>query len=1182
MTMRLQLCLVLLATATGLHAAQEWTPEDFIPISPAAAPPVSLAVQRDGDRLRIAVEAALLGAEGATRVELGLAAGKTVVLGEKDAQVVRNGTTVRHAFQVPLSAVGADLKALRLGLAVAWGGGPDGADRHRERLRHVGGAAHAGLSPHSRHWQPFDLEEHATRVADRRARIEIPLDQPEDGKATVVIEDAATGARLRNLIGGVPLAKGPQRIAWDGLDDQGNVVTPGTYRWRAISHPGIVPRYLMNFGNGDNTPEQFGGWGPNHTTITEFATAGQWTVAAAPMTEGGDAIVVLDAEGRKLRGMSPPMGMGMWRIAPAIEGDTLYIANDGVGWMDKFDEHDPKGVAKLRITLARFDLTNGQLKEWKGKRFIELSVVEAGPGAADKDWKTVSLAGMAAIAGRLYIADRRRNQIAVVDCASGDRIDEIPLPQPGALAAANGRLYGLSAGAVVAIDPAGKRATPIVPAGTAKPRRLAVDAKGRILLSDEGSGVVRVFTSDGKPAGTIGKPGGRYVGTWVTERMVEPTGLAVAANGWLWVAENRDDPKRILAWDAEGKKVVCEKFGTAPYGGSGGGVDPLDHTRWVGMGALWKLDLAKGTSTPTAVLGLGGEGSMMHYRFVRDHGETYLIGMGNYTTIARLAADGAATPVAMITSIHRLHHAMHQKPPQVVVDAFNKAYPQRVGKHENKGPGFLWADANGDGAMQVEEFDFATDCEDFAGGYFGHDFHDLTLRVPATYKGKRVIVALKPEGFTATQAPKYPKLNAAAAAGVVVDLPGNQLETTVDRFGNLICNSDPAMKAFAPDGRLLWTYPNNWAGVHGSHKAPLPEIGVMQGALFYLGTAPLDKTSDVFVMNGNHGRFFMLTSDGLYLDEFFKDVRMGARIDAHLIGGEAFGGVFARSEKDGAYYLQAGSYRVFRVEGLDRIKRAQGSVTITPAQATAAERALARRAAAGNDRRVAVVPQAARPPAIDGRDDDWGKEPLAAWSKSGQFPVAVRTQWDAANLYLFYEVSDNSPWVNNGNDWTLLFKTGDSVDLQIGTDAGANPQRSGPVPGDLRLLIAPHQGKDIAVLYRHRVPGAKDPVTFTCPWRFEKVDVVARLDSARIAVTRESNRYRVEAAIPLADLGLAAPAGKTFKLDVGAIFGDPEGKMNMLRSYWSNQNTGLVNDVPGEIMLSPVSWGTVTFAGSKP
>jgi hypothetical protein len=194
----------------------------------------------------------------------------------------------------------------------------------------------------------------------------------------------------------------------------------------------------------------------------------------------------------------------------------------------------------------------------------------------------------------------------------------------------------------------------------------------------------------------------------------------------------------------------------------------------------------------------------------------------------------------------------------------------------------------------------------------------------------------------------------------------------------------------------------------------------------------------------------------------------------------------------------------------------------------------------------------------------------------------MRVQWDAANLYLFAEVADGSPWVNNGNDWTLLFKTGDSIDLQLGTDPDANPQRSGPVPGDLRLLIAPFQGKDLAVLYRHRVPGAKEPMTFTCPWRSEKVDVVARLESARIAVTRDNGRYRVEAAIPLADLGLPQPAGKVLKADFGAIFGDPEGRMNMLRSYWSNQNTGLVNDVPGEIMLSPVSWGTITFAGSKP
>jgi len=37
--------------------------------------------------------------------------------------------------------------------------------------------------------------------------------------------------------------------------------------------------------------------------------------------------------------------------------------------------------------------------------------------------------------------------------------------------------------------------------------------------------------------------------------------------------------------------------------------------------------------------------------------------------------------------------------------------------------------------------------------------------------------------------------------------------------------------------------------------------------------------------------------------------------------------------------------------------------------------------------------------------------------------------------------------------------------------------------------------------------------------------------------------------------------------------------VNMLRSYWANPATGLVNDVPGEIMLSPNLWGGVRFEG---
>jgi hypothetical protein len=441
-------------------------------------------------------------------------------------------------------------------------------------------------------------------------------------------------------------------------------------------------------------------------------------------------------------------------------------------------------------------------------------------------------------------------------------------------------------------------------------------------------------------------------------------------------------------------------------------------------------------------------------------------------------------------------------------------------------------------------------------------------------------VTLKPGGYLPGGAPEYPTLNEACAKAVPIDMTHSEYETSVDRFGDTVFNSDPAMKCVAPDGRTLWTYPNQWTNVHGSHAAPLPEIGVMQGALFFLGMAPLDDRSDVFVMNGNHGRFFVLTSDGLYLDEMFKDVRMGSAVDAYLIGGECFGGFFAKSEKDGRYYLQSGhtDYRIFRVSGLAEAKRSEGPVAVTPEQAVAAANNLRRKAEATAAPREIAIPFRAKPPAIDGKDDDWPREGETAWSKSGRFTVKVRAAYDARNLYLYYVVQDASPWVNNGKDWTLLFKTGDSINLELGTDPSADPARKGPVPGDLRLLIAPFEGKDIAVLYRYRVPGAASPVTFTCPWRSEKVDEVRRLDDAKIRVVQREGEYAVEASVPLEALGLKDLSAKTLRGDFGVIFGDPSGQINMLRSWWSNQATGLVSDVPGEIMLAPNLWGTLRFA----
>jgi hypothetical protein len=127
-----------------------------------------------------------------------------------------------------------------------------------------------------------------------------------------------------------------------------------------------------------------------------------------------------------------------------------------------------------------------------------------------------------------------------------------------------------------------------------------------------------------------------------------------------------------------------------------------------------------------------------------------------------------------------------------------------------------------------------------------------------------------------------------------------------------------------------------------------------------------------------------------------------------------------------------------------------------------------------------------------------------------------------------YDVNgDSNPMVNGGQDVTQLFVTGDSVDLQLGTNPDANAKRTDAVPGDLRLLISVLDGKPVAVLYRWKTTGEKHPQTFTNPWRQYTVEDVQVLGDAKVTINRRGNGYTVEAAVPLATLGFNPQPGKS-------------------------------------------------------
>lgn len=1203
------LCAVLWAAGPAIGGSAQSTGrlsrDHFVRVSGPASPRVAYALRRGDETFTLAVEAEGFepGAEDVA-FEVGLAADEVIRLtSEKADGVAEHDDARRWYFVLPADRLVRDAggwEQLRLALAVRWRGEPGGPDRQRQRFRHTDGrAAFRPLSEDPADWAPLDIEAYETRVADRRRRIAVELDQPLDGKLTVVIEDQ-DGRRVRNLVSGVSAEKGPRRIEWDGRNEDGQLVEPGTYRWRAISHAGIRPEYLFNWCNGNDDSTTGRSKLSNHGYFSAATHNDRYVFLGSRVTEGGWSLLAVDRDGSFRHGYSRLHGTGLGTVRLAADGKYLYVAKDGVAWGQKPDRSDPEWQIEVSLSISRFDIESTRAVKFPGGgRDLRYDTYPHGPGAK-KMGKGLSLAGFAHHEGTLFAASRWRQAIIRVDAETGEELGDVPLKEPGPLAVHGDTLYATSGETVLAITPDGKRPRAVVPdEHDLEIRGLACDEKGRLYISDETTHTVRVFDPEsGQPVGRIGRPGGAYAGEFIPERMVHPRGLTVFRER-LWVTQKTKNPKRIVGWDLDPAEVAVQMFGNPPYGSPGAGFDPRDKTRWIGQNVLWRLNFedesARVTHIPKPQSGHvdGLIGPCRAYYFVHHEPtrRTFLIGAGNHLQlISELMDDGTIRDLALFSTTHHFHYATGWRMDGPYVEAMARLYPDanpRKRYRRHRGLAVRWTDHNGDGAAQSEEFVVSRPGANWSHGRWGNVQRSLTYETTvALDEGSHRRVRFQPQGFNEAGAPIYPDFEQVVADGVpITGRPstgfgrgGMHVEHVRDRFGNLLMNSDP-MVAIDEQGRMTWRYPNHWKGVHGSHRAPLPEVGVMQGSLFFMGMAPLDEKSDVTLIVGNHGRVFAMTSDGMYMDEMFNDTRMGAPRDEWMIGGEAFGGYFGMAE-DGDYLMQAGprGYQIFRVRGFDTVRRQQGTITVTREQLATAERRMIREAAGAGETREATVARMTETPDIDGHAREYDRANAIEW-RAGKFGVRAHLAYDAKNLYLHYEVRDDSPWRNGGKDWTLLFKGGDSIDLQLATNPGADPDRREPVPGDLRLLIAPMEGEPTAVLYRPELPeGQKgNPQTFSSPWRNVTFDDVRVVEEARIRVRVDESRYQVEAAVPLSSIGLSDPAGKKLRGDLGAIFSDRDGTINLLRSYWANQATGLVNDVPGEAMLTPRLWGTLRF-----
>lgn len=1057
--------------------------------------------------------------------------------------------------------------------------------------------------------------------------VRFKLEKP--GFVTLVIEDE-NGKRVRNLISETPYPAGNNVAWWDGTDDLGRdidaakhgvykipaqFVTPGKYTVRGLVRDEIEPHYEFPIYSGGHpaweTADKTGGWLTNHTPpqaalfvpAEKSPTGAAMVYLGSAVSEGGAGLAWVDLNGKKIGGRG--WVGGNWTSAPFLTRDEGAMADPqvfayvGAAWTASTDNKD-KTHGELRITglMAKDD-----------KPIIKYPFTPPAGVEGDHFWID-QLGGIAARDGLLVASMNKLGMLVCIDARAGKMLAEVPVESPRGVAFdSQGRLLVLSGAKLLryTLDAASmaKLSPPqtLIASGLEDPHGLTLDAKGNLYISEHGtSHQVKVFTSEGKLERRIGKPGAPQAGPYDALHMNHPTGLAIDTNGRLWVTENDYLPKRVSIWNADGS-LWKAFYGPAKYGG-GGTLDPQDKTRFFyadeGRGAMeFKLDWEKGESQLASVYYRRNADSMtlpnrsaapelaLYHEGRRYFSNCYNSNpTGGATAFLFIEREGIARPVA------GLGRAADWD--LLKTEAFASRMPAES-NWKQKPPMFLWSDANDDGQVQPEE---VTLHAAVVGGVTVME--DLSL---CTARLGEKAMRFPPTGFTKGGAPLYDFAKGQILAEGVqgpASSGGDQVLVGADGWAAVTLGIAPFAKhslSGAQNGVPRWSYPSAWPGLHAAHEAPAPDRpGQLIGTTRLLGGLVTPKGSDagqIWGVNANMGTLYLFTMDGLFIATVFEDKRQGKSwampapvrnmsLKGFTIGEENFWPTWSQTPDGKVYVMNGAAASLVRLDGLESIRRLPAtSIKVTPADLEKAQAYLVsaeaqRQQAQG--RGVLEVGMRSEAPTVDGKVEDWAganwvdidKSGVAANFNSNSKPynitAAVRISGD--RLYVAYRTSDEKLLVNTGEVPNAPFKTGGALDLMLSVNPSADANRTKPAEGDLRLLVTLVKGQPKAVLYRPVVPGTKEPVPFSSPWRTITLD---RVDDVSAEVKLAGTEGNYEFSIPLSVLGLKAKAGDSLKGDIGILRGD--GTATTARVYWSNKSTGITSDVPSEAELAPKLWG---------
>ena len=946
----------------------------------------------------------------------------------------------------------------------------------------------------------------------------IEFTMPGDGFISLNIANAE-GRVVRQLLNATFFTQGKHTVKWDGLATPswtrpGGPVAAGEYKWNALAHTGIGLKLR--------------GWAANGGTVPWDSAdgAGNWGgdhgVPVAVVTEGEQVFLAWSgAEAGKAVLGCDLEGKPKWGNNRAgIAGATGLAVNAGVLYV----LGGSAGVDSEGGNIYKLNTKDGSYVAWEGSESADAKVKAL--WAADAAAKPEKADRIFFKGGKLWLAFHKDEFAAEVNPKTGKLVQTQATPgtkdrkEVVEFAAADGLTYSASG-----------------------------DPDHQVLVR-KGSETVL----------TIGRKGGRaLLGPWQADGLRSIKSMAVDAAGKLWVVESDSTPKRISVWDPKTGKLLNELFGPSSYGALGGAICPKDPDVMIGQGCEWRLDPQTGRARVTAVI-------------TRDGMENSRLATGANGRLYLAVASNWAFDNGLVKIFERVGDADYK-----LRCTFRPEGKDKTAKT------FLWTDANGDEKEQPDEVKSVEGAVRFSGWYM-----NLSPDLAFT-SGDRLF---RPDGFTDCGAPKYdlsvstkmPVAGMASADGSLVLQPGNYGETHA------------VLNCFEiSSGKKRWSYPDNFVGVHGSHNASPAQVGMIRGSFGPTGSVKLPApVGNIWVLPTNVGEWHIVTEGGFYLTGLFEGDPMKVKWPAAAVpgadmthcppgmGGEDFGGSVTLGE-DGKLYVQAGKTAFWNLEvtGLETVKGIAGaSVSISDKDVGEAQKFHDQQLqAAVGTRRLTL--KKLTPKSTGNLEQDFGGAETIRFQKTDDTTVRTAAARDDQNLYLAWDVRDATPWVNGAEQPENLYLSGDTVDFQLATDTKADVKRDKAVAGDLRLSIGNFKGTPTAVIYRPVADKTKPrtPKTFSSGVIKDHVIAdVAVLSDAQIKVTKRTDGYVVQAAIPLAALEFTPAAGQTVHGDFGVTYGDAAGQRTRLRSYWNNQHTGIVDDAVFELMLEPKNWGELVIS----